>query len=112
MPSYLQAPTTENELTQIRYVREIGLIVTALNGQFKIFDGFDFKEVWKSSNKSRKQIFHTSIITFDVSTKIGLMALGGAEGKLILVDPYAFGIINAVQAHNCEIISLYIYDEQ
>lgn len=87
-------------MTCIRYMRDIGLIVTAFNGTVKIFDGFDFKEVWKTTNKSRKLIHHTNIITFDVSTPLGLMATGGAEGKLVLIDPYALGIINSVQAHN------------
>lgn len=40
------------------------------------------------------------------------MATGGVEGKLMLVDPYAFGIINTVTAHNAEIINLYMYHEQ
>lgn len=40
------------------------------------------------------------------------MATGGAEGRLILVDPYAFGIINGVEAHQAEILQLYIFDEQ
>ena len=100
------------EVTQVRYVREIGLIATALNGTVKIFDGFDFNLLWKSSNKSRKQIYHTNIVTFDVSTHIGLMATGGAEGKVLLIDPYAFGIVNQVQAHTCDILQLYIYEEQ
>ena len=69
--------------------------MTSLNGCVKIFDGFDFKEVWKTTNKTRKQNYHMSIVTFDVSTKIGIMAVGGSEGKLLLIDPYAFGIINA-----------------
>jgi hypothetical protein len=32
------------------------------------------------------------------------MATGGAEGRLILIDPYAQGIIKKVDAHNCEIL--------
>lgn len=40
------------------------------------------------------------------------MATGGAEGRLILIDPYAQGIIKKVDAHNCEILQLYIFDEQ
>lgn len=77
-------------------MRDIGLIAASLNGTLKIFDGFDFKEIWKTPNKQRKQIYHTQLISFDVSTKLGMMAIGGAEGKLILIDPYAFGIINGV----------------
>ena len=64
-------------MTQIRYVRDIGLIATALNGTVKIFDGFDFKELWKSANKHRKQAQHTQIVKFDVSITLGLMATGG-----------------------------------
>jgi hypothetical protein len=41
---------------------------------------------------------------FDVSVKLALMATGGAEGRLILIDPYAQGIIKKVDAHNCEIL--------
>jgi len=41
------------------------------------------------------------------------MATGGAEGRLVLVDPYALGIINGVVAHhNREIIAVYCYSEQ
>lgn len=39
------------------------------------------------------------------------MATGGAEGKLVLFDPYAFGVIGGIQAHTCEIIKIFIYDE-
>lgn len=40
------------------------------------------------------------------------MATGGAEGRLILIDPYAQGIIKKVEAHSSEILQLYIFDEQ
>ena len=40
------------------------------------------------------------------------MATGGAEGKLVLFDPYAFGVIGGIQAHTCDIIKIFIYDEQ
>ena len=40
------------------------------------------------------------------------MATGGAEGRLVLVDPYALGIINGIVAHhNREIIAVYCYSE-
>jgi hypothetical protein len=78
--------------------------VTSLNGTFKIFDAFDFKLVWKSSNKSRKQNYHTNIVSFNVSAPLGLMATGGVEGKLILIDPFALGIINSIMAHSAEIL--------
>ena len=41
------------------------------------------------------------------------MATGGAEGRLVLIDPYALGIINGVIAHkNKQIINVFCYEEQ
>ncbi len=38
------------------------------------------------------------------------MATVGVEGRMLLIDPYALGIINATDAHpNIEIINVYIY---
>lgn len=94
----------ENEITCIRYIRDIGLICSTFNGTIKFFDAFNFHELWCTTNKQRKEQQHTNITVFDISTKLGLMATGGAEGRLILVDPYAFGIINGVEAHQSEIL--------
>jgi hypothetical protein len=88
-----------SEISNIKYVRDIGLIATSLSGHLKIFDGFDFKEIWRTSNKTRKQVYHTQMCCFDVSIKLGIMATGGTEGKLLLLDPYALGIIGSVEAH-------------
>jgi hypothetical protein len=43
----------ENELTTIRYIRDIGLICSSFNGTLKFFDAFDFNEQWCTSNASR-----------------------------------------------------------
>lgn len=67
--------------------------MTSLSGHVKLYDSFDFKEIWRSTNRTRKQVHHTQITAFDVSISLGIMATGGTEGKLILFDPYAFGII-------------------
>lgn len=56
---------------------------------------------------------HTNIVTFDVSSNMGLMATGGAEGRLVLIDPYALGIINGtIATKNKEIINVFCFDEQ
>jgi hypothetical protein len=35
-----------------------------------------------------------------VSVKIGIMVTGGTDGKIVVYDPYAFGVIGAVaEAH-------------
>jgi hypothetical protein len=94
-------------------VRDIGLIATSLSGTIKLFDSFDFKETWHSSNRSRKQLYHSQFTCFDVSVRLGIMATGGTEGRLTLFDPYAFGLIGGVQAHNqCEVLKLFIYEDQ
>jgi WD40 repeat protein len=52
-------------------------------------------------------------VTFDLSQKMGMMATGGAEGKLLIIDPYAFGLLNSVVANkHSEIVSLFFYDNQ
>jgi len=102
----------ENEITSIRYVRDIGLIATALNGTVKIFDAFSFKELWSTSNKTRKSAFHLNITCMDISIPLGLLVVGGAEGQIMLVDPYAFGVINGTKAHAQEVLSVQFFDEQ
>ena len=95
------------------------MIASTFSGTVKFFDAFEFNEQWCTTNKNRskgindqkKKNSHTNITVFDISTKLGLMATGGAEGIIILIDPYALGIINSVEAHQCEVLQLYIYEE-
>jgi hypothetical protein len=57
--------------------------------------------------------YRTNIVTFDVSQSLGMMATGGAEGRLLIIDPYAYGISNGVMAHHDhEILGVYFYSEQ
>jgi hypothetical protein len=39
--------------TAIRYIKDIGLIVSTFDGHIKIFDAFTFYLVWRNSNKQR-----------------------------------------------------------
>ena len=103
----------EVQITGIRYVRDIGLIASAFNGTIKFFDPYDFSEKFSSCNERRSDEFHTNISCFDISEKLSLLATGGVEGKLVLIDPYAQGIIKSVSAHSdVEILNLYINNEQ
>jgi hypothetical protein len=44
---------------------------------------------------------------------LGLLATGGVEGKVVLFDPYAFGIINQTEVHlNVEVVKIFIYTTQ
>lgn len=89
----------ENEITCLKYYKDIGLVATTFKGTIKIFDSINFTQIWKNSNRSRDKKHRSNILTFDISTQLGLMATGGAEGMLVLIDPYAYGVINAVVAH-------------
>jgi hypothetical protein len=41
------------------------------------------------------------------------MVTGGDMGRMLLVDPYAYGVLNYVEAHNnIPIIKLFIYEDQ
>lgn len=105
--------TKENEITKLKYFKDIGLVGTTFMGAIKIFDAFNFHQIWKNTNKQREDRYRTNIVTFDVSQRLGAMATGGAEGRLVMIDPYALGIVNGVIAHiNKEIIAVYIFDEQ
>ena len=37
-------------ITAIKYVEDIGLIATTFNGVIKIFDSFNFYQIWKNTN--------------------------------------------------------------
>jgi WD40 repeat protein len=101
-----------SEITEIRYIRDIGLVVSTFNGTIKFFEAISFSEKWVTNNKMRKENQHTNITTFDISVKMGVMATGGVEGRIILIDPYALDVIKAEKAHSCEILKLYVYEEQ
>jgi hypothetical protein len=56
---------------------------------------------------------HTTISLFDISNNLGVMVTGGDMGRMLLVDPYAYGVLNYVEAHNnIPIIKLFIYESQ
>ena len=94
-------------------MRDIGLIATTFTGTVKIFDSFNFYQLWKNTNQNRTAEQHTSISTFDVSQTLGLMATVGGEGRLLLIDPYALGIVNAAEAHpGVDILRVFIFSQQ
>ena len=99
-------------ISQLRYLKDIGLIVTTFNGHIKFFDAFNFFTVWKNSNKMRTEKQHTSICTFDISSPLGIMVTGGAEGLLLAIDPHALGVTNyAEAAKQKDIINVFIFEE-
>ena len=41
------------------------------------------------------------------------MVTGGDMGRMLLIDPYAYGVLNYVEAHNnIPIIKIFIYESQ
>ena len=84
----------KNPISALKYIKDIGLIATAFNGTIKFFDSYNFHQIWKNSNKDRSENQHTSIGTFDVSSPLGIMITGGAEGLMLAIDPHALGVTN------------------
>ena len=52
-PGQAAHKTPKNPISKLRYVKDIGLIITAFNGTIKFFDAFNFYQTWKNDNKSR-----------------------------------------------------------
>jgi len=105
--------TPKKPISNLRYVKDIGLIITAFNGTIKFFDAFNFYQIWKNDNKSRAENQHTSIGTFDVSSSLGVMVTGGAEGLMLAIDPHALGVTNQAEAHKGkDILNVFIYNEE
>ena len=44
-----------NEITHIKYVRDIGLVASTFTGTVKFFDAFHFSTTWETTNKLRKE---------------------------------------------------------
>ena len=70
----------------------------------------EFKLVWETTNSSRKE--KTTIATFDFSQKAGFIAVGGAEGKILVFDPSAKMLSLHTKAHSTDIMDLYYFDKQ
>lgn len=86
--------------------------MTSFNGTIKFFDAFNFYQIWKNDNKARAENQHTSVTCFDVSSPLGIMVTGGAEGLLLSIDPHALGVTNQADAHKGrDILNVFIFDE-
>ena len=56
---------------------------------------------------------HVNITSFDVCPSLSIMVTGSDTGCIMLVDPFAYGILNHVVAHkNVPILKLFIYEQQ
>ena len=66
---------------------------------------------WESRRKNRKDTEQTTITAMDYSKKHGIVAIGGVEGLIALVDPSAKVVTGSTKAHAADIIELFFYDE-
>jgi hypothetical protein len=84
-------------LTKVFYEKNCGLITACFNGRVSVYDAMDFKHDWTSENSTRKE--RTTISACDISKKTGLIAIGGVEGKLVVLDPSAKIVTGEAKAH-------------
>lgn len=96
-------------LTKIFYDKDVGLVLSTFKGMLQVYDSMEFKIVWESTNLSRKE--KITINTFDYSSKSGLIAVGGIEGKIAVFDPSAKILTAQTKGHDAEIMDLYFYDK-
>lgn len=68
----------------------------------------EFKPVWSTSNSTWK--IKTTISSMDYSEKTGLIAVGGAEGMILVFDPSAKILSSHTKGHNSNIMDLYFFD--
>ena len=48
-----------------------------------------------------------------MSSPLGIMVTGGADGLILAIDPHALGVTNQAEAHKGkDILNVFIYDEQ
>ena len=95
------------------YLREIGLVATSFSGTVRFFDPFFFRPTFSTANEQRAPAYRTGITCFAISEKLSVLATGGAEGKLMIIDPYAHGIVKSTLGHpEAAILDVQIFEEQ
>lgn len=70
----------------------------------------EFKLLWDSTNAHRKEPL--TITALDYSSKTGLIAVGGVEGRVAVFDPSAKVLTATAKAHDAEVMDVYFYDKQ
>jgi WD40 repeat protein len=94
------------------YHRDVGLVVATFKGLIHVYDSIEFKLVWDSSTSAGPKKERLTVTTFDYSSKAGLIAVGGVDGKLGLYDPSAKILTQHAKAHQGEVMDVYFYDKQ
>jgi WD40 repeat protein len=102
----------QGPVTKILYHRDVGLIVSTFKGMIQVYDSMEFKLSWETVNGPPERKEKLTITTFDYSTKAGLIAVGGVEGKIALFDPSAKILTATAKKHETEIMDIYFYDKQ
>ena len=110
----------ELQIVKLHYARDVGLIVWALNdfksnGILNFFDSVDFETTWSYEDQiihKNQDKFRINITAMDYSEINGLLALGGTEGNIIIIDWAALKVINSTNNHSSEIIQIFFFDDQ
>lgn len=120
MCSFAIEPGRKLQVVKLKYARDVGLIVCALNdekakGVLNFFDSVDFKKMGNYEDdiiSTNQDKFRINISCMDHSEMNGLIALGGTEGNIVIIDCAALKVVNSAHSHSVEILQIYFYDEQ
>jgi len=110
----------ELQIVKVRYAKDVGLIACALNntkarGILNFFDSVDFKMTCDYENDiitPNQDKYRINITCMDYSENNGLVALGGIEGNIIIIDCAALKVVNSSHVHSSEITQIYFYDQE
>ena len=77
-------------MTSLVYDETLGIVITYFNGNFRMYDPFQFsREIWYHTemnlNADDRDI-NITFITAALTKKFGILAIGGIEGRIFVFD--------------------------
>jgi WD40 repeat protein len=110
------------QITRILYRPKCGLILACFMGYVELFDSIEFqsKSSWDNEfhvgkeprrrDKAKKS--GATIDCLDYSEALDLIAFGGIQGKIGVLDSNTLIFKGLYEAHHCEVAAVYFYDKE
>ena len=86
-----KASVSKDLMTSLVYDETLGIVITYFNGNFRMYDPFKFqREVWFHAEMSlggdEPRDVNVTFITSALTKKLGILAVGGIEGRIFVYD--------------------------